>query len=106
MCVFGFHIHEGESCTGNKEDIYANVKTHYNPKDCLHPYHSGDMPPLFENNGVAFMIFITDRFTVEEMLGKTIIIHSNEDDFTTQPGGNTGEKIACGVIKRNALYNN
>ena len=73
--------------------------THYNPKDCPHPYHAGDMPPLFGNNGEAFMAFMTDRFTVEEIIGKTVIIHSNPDDFTTQPGGNSGEKIACGKIK-------
>lgn len=99
--VFGFHIHEGESCTGNEIDAYADAKTHYNPLNCPHPKHSGDMPPLFENNGSAFMTFMTDRFTVEEIVGKTIIIHSNTDDFTTQPGGNSGEKIACGIIKRN-----
>lgn len=97
--VFGFHIHEGESCTGNENDIYADVMTHYNPKDCPHPNHAGDMPPLFGNNGSAFMAFITDRFTIEEIIGKTVIIHSNPDDFTTQPSGNSGEKIACGIIK-------
>ena len=46
------------------------------------------------------MAFMTDRFTVEEIVGKTIIIHSNADDFTTQPGGNSGKKIACGAIKK------
>ena len=40
------------------------------------------------------------RFTVEEIVGKTVIIHSNADDFTTQPSGNSGEKIACGIIKK------
>lgn len=50
---------------------------------------------------IFIMAFTTDRFSVEEIVGKTIIIHSNVDDFTTQPGGNSGEKIACGVIKRN-----
>lgn len=98
--VFGFHIHEGESCTGNEKDPYADAKTHYNPEGCPHPQHSGDMPPLFGNNGSAFMAFMTDRFSVDEIVGKTVIIHSMPDDFTTQPSGNSGEKIACGVIKR------
>lgn len=97
--VFGFHIHGGGSCTGNDTDLYADAMTHYNPKDCPHPYHAGDMPPLFGNNGEAFMAFMTDRFTIEEIIGKTVIIHSNPDDFTTQPSGNSGVKIACGVIK-------
>ena len=98
--VFGFHIHSGDSCTGNEKDPYADAKTHYNPYNCPHPEHAGDLPPLFGNNGSAFMAFMTDRFTIEEIVGKTVIIHSNADDFTTQPSGNSGEKIACGVIKR------
>jgi len=98
--VYGFHIHSGESCTGNEKDAYADAKTHYNPDNCPHPHHSGDLPPLFGNSGSAFMAFMTDRFTVEEIVGKTVIIHSNADDFTTQPSGNSGEKIACGIIKK------
>lgn len=97
--VFGFHIHSGESCTGNEKDTYADAKMHYNPNNCPHPQHSGDMPPLFENDGSAFMAFMTDRFKIEEIIGKTVIIHSKADDFTTQPSGNSGEKIACGIIK-------
>ena len=41
---------------------------------------------------------MTDRFFVDEIIGKTIIIHAHLDDFTTQPSGNSGEKIACGEI--------
>ncbi len=97
--VFGFHIHSGSSCTGNETDPFADAMTHYNPKDRPHPHHAGDMPPLFGNNGSAFLAFITDRFTVDEIVGKTVIIHSMPDDFTTQPAGNAGKKIACGVIR-------
>lgn len=98
--VFGFHIHEGESCTGNAEDPFADAKGHFNPNNCKHPHHAGDLPPLFEAGGRAFMVFLTGRFTVGDILGKTIIIHSAPDDFTTQPSGNSGKKIACGKIKR------
>lgn len=97
--VFGYHIHSGKSCTGNKTDPFADALTHYNPKSCAHPHHAGDMPPLFGNNGYAFSVFLTDRFTVEEIIGRTVIIHSMPDDFTTQPAGNSGMKIACGVIR-------
>ncbi len=96
--VYAFHIHEGDMCIGNETDPFANAMTHYNPGGCEHPYHAGDMPPLFANNGYALSIFLTDRFTANEIIGKTIIIHSKPDDFTTQPSGNSGEKIACGVI--------
>ena len=96
--IFAFHIHAGESCTGNSEDPFANALTHYNPNDCSHPFHVGDLPPLFGNNGYAFLAFITNRFSVKEIIGKTIIVHSSFDDFSTQPSGNAGEKIACGQI--------
>ena len=100
--IFAFHIHSGSDCTrnsgGNEEDPFADAGSHYNPTDCPHPYHAGDMPPLFGAGGRAFLAFLTDRFTVREILGKTVIIHDGLDDFTTQPSGNAGNKIACGVI--------
>lgn len=96
--VFGFHIHSGNKCAGTAEDPFADAMSHYNPNNCPHPHHAGDMPPLFGNSGRALLIFLTDRFTVEEIIGKTVIIHSSPDDFTTQPSGNSGKKIACGKI--------
>lgn len=96
--IFGFHIHEGDSCTGNQEDPYADAKSHYNPGHCPHPAHAGDLPPLFGSRGNAWMMFFTEQFSLPEILGKTVIIHSKPDDFTTQPSGNSGAKIACGTI--------
>lgn len=94
--VFGFHIHEGTGCGG---DDFAETKGHYNPKNCEHPYHAGDLPPLFSNNGSAYMAVLTDRFMLEEVIGRTVVIHLHPDDFMTQPAGNSGMKIACGVIR-------
>ncbi len=96
--VFGFHIHEGSICQGNAEDPFAITGGHYNPLSCPHPAHAGDLPPLFGNSGYAFMAVYTDRFTVNEIINRTIIIHASPDDFTTQPSGNAGKKIACGQI--------
>lgn len=98
--VFAVHIHEGESCTGTAEDEFSNAKTHYNPLNCPHPYHAGDLPPLIENNGFAYMSTLTNRFTVSDVIGKVIVVHENKDDFTTQPSGNAGKKIGCGKIVR------
>ncbi len=97
--IFGFHIHEGAACTGNAEDPFANAGMHYNPKGCGHPEHAGDLPPLFGNQGQAFMAVLTDRFTVKEVLGRALIVHDAPDDFTSQPSGNSGNKIACGIIR-------
>lgn len=97
--IFAFHIHEGHECAGDCTDPFADSMSHYNPQGCEHPYHAGDLPPLFGNNGYAFSVFLTDRFCAREIAGRTLIIHRNPDDFTTQPSGNAGEKIACGVIQ-------
>lgn len=99
--VFAFHIHDGNSCTGNAEDPFANAGTHYNPNNCPHPAHAGDLPPLFGNHGYAFLAFITDKFSVNEVIGRTVIVHASPDDFITQPSGNSGAKIACGQIVHN-----
>ncbi len=97
--IFAYHIHSGSSCTGNADDPFADAGTHYNPQGVPHPYHAGDLPSLFGANGHAFSACLTDRFTTAEVIGKTIIIHAKPDDFTTQPSGNAGTKIACGEIR-------
>lgn len=94
--IFAFHIHEGAACSGPD---FADTGGHFNPHNCPHPHHAGDLPPLFECNGRAFMVVMTDRFRVQDVIGRTVIIHSGPDDFTTQPSGNAGSKIACGVIR-------
>lgn len=98
--IFAMHIHDGGSCTGNAEDPFADAKGHYDPLGAAHPCHAGDLPPLFAEDGSAHFAFITNRFTPAEIVGKAIIIHAKPDDFRTQPSGNSGEKIACGVIEK------
>lgn len=99
--IFGFHIHTGTDCGSNDGTPFSDALSHYNPGGCEHPYHAGDLPPLFGNDGLALSLFLTDRFTVDEVVGKTVILHDHPDDFTTQPSGNSGTKIACGVLRRN-----
>lgn len=94
---FGFHIHAGGSCTG---EGFADTESHYNPGEDIHPQHAGDLPPLLSNDGKAYMKVISNRFSIEEIIGRTVIIHNAPDDFRTQPSGNAGMKIACGVIQK------
>lgn len=97
--IFAMHIHEKGSCTGNIADPFADAGMHYNPTDCPHPAHAGDLPPLFATErGKAWSVVLTDRFRLTEILGKSVIIHKKPDDFTTQPSGDSGAKIACGTI--------
>lgn len=44
--------------------------------------------------------FLTNRFKIKEILYRSIILHDMPDDFTTQPSGNSGNKIACGIITK------
>lgn len=91
---FGFHIHENGDCSHS----FQNTGNHYNPSDADHPFHAGDMPPLMSNNGYAWSAFFDARISLSEILGKSVVIHRMPDDFTTQPAGNAGEKIGCGII--------
>lgn len=94
---FGFHIHEGDNCGGMG---FSGSKGHYDPDGTPHPKHAGDLPPLILCGNKAYSSFITDRFKVKDIIGRTVIIHDMPDDFTTQPSGNSGQKIACGTIKK------
>lgn len=93
---FALHIHEGGSCGG---EGFSETLGHYDPTDAPHPRHAGDLPPLLAQNGRAFLAVQTDRFRVRDIIGHTVVIHSGADDFHTQPAGNAGSKIACGVIR-------
>ena len=92
---FGFHVHQGEGCSGAD---FSETKSHYNPTSQAHPKHAGDLPPLLACGGNAYLSVKTDRFTVNEIIGRSVVIHSDPDDFHSQPAGNAGKKIACGKI--------
>ena len=92
---FGFHIHENGDCSGD----FSKAGTHFNPKDQMHPHHAGDLPPLMSVDGYAWSAFYDDVLELYNIVGRAVIIHRNPDDFTTQPSGNAGEMMACGVIR-------
>ena len=94
---FGLHIHQGDNCCGTD---FSDTGGHYNPAEQGHPKHAGDLPPLLACRGNAYLSVRSDRFSVKEIIGRTVVIHSDPDDFCFQPAGNAGKKIACGVIRR------
>mgnify|MGYP003878994871 CR=1 FL=1 len=98
---FGFHIHEYGLCEiTNPEDPFLSAGGHYNPTNQPHGNHAGDFPVIFSNNGYARMCFFTDKFKPKDIIGKSVIIHQNPDDYRTQPTGDSGKRIACGIIYR------
>jgi len=99
--VYGFHIHEKGVCQeGNIEEPFAATGPHYNPTDMPHGFHSGDLPVLIPSSGRARMVFYTTKFCVNDVVGRSVLIHQDTDDYRTQPSGNSGMKIACGIIRR------
>lgn len=92
---YGMHIHEYGDCS----DDFAHTGMHYNPTNKPHPGHSGDLPPLPVSEGYAYLLFYTKKLELDEVIGKSLIIHSQRDDFTTQPSGDSGAKIGCGIIE-------
>jgi Cu-Zn family superoxide dismutase len=105
----GFHVHEKGDCSSGDG---MSAGGHFNPAGAQHgspasgPHHVGDMPNLkADANGVATLTFEETDFTVTEgatsIIGRAIVVHLNPDDFKSQPAGNSGTRIACGVIAKN-----
>lgn len=96
----GFHIHEFGDCTiGDPQAPFQAAGGHWNPTNQPHGNHAGDFPVLFSNNGYAKMCFFTGAFKPHQIIGKSVIIHQNPDDYRTQPAGNAGKRLACGLIR-------
>ena len=97
---YGFHIHEGGSCI--PEEGYTgfySVGPPFNPEGHPHPYEAGDLPVLMANFSEAFMIVYTDHFTPSEVLNRTIVINAWPDDYRSQPEGDSGGHLGCGVFQ-------
>lgn len=92
---YGMHIHENGDCT----QPFDRTGSHYAKEPAPHPLHTGDMPPLMGNQGYAWLAFYDKRFLISDIIGRSVVIHAMADDFMTQPAGNSGAKIGCGVIR-------
>ncbi len=92
---FAVHIHDGKRCD---PDDFSGAGGHYNPTNVEHPAHAGDLPSIFSNDGYSYMVTYTNRFKPKDLLGKPVIIHLDPDDFRTQPSGNAGKRIGCGIF--------
>ena len=95
----GFHLHEFGDCTvGDPQNPFQAAGGHWNPTHQPHGNHAGDFPVQFSNKGYAHMCFYTNKFNPRDVVGKSIIIHENPDDYRSQPSGNAGRRLACGLI--------
>ncbi|MGN8225775.1 superoxide dismutase family protein [Gracilimonas sp. BCB1] len=98
----GFHIHQYGDCTA---DDGTSAGGHFNPSDNQHgapsdaARHMGDLGNIEANeNGEAAINYVDQTVTLNQILGRGIIIHAGEDDLESQPTGAAGSRVACGVI--------
>jgi superoxide dismutase, Cu-Zn family len=104
----GFHIHEKGDCSapdGMSAGGHFNPagKPHGNPTSPDH--HAGDMPMLQADASgnatlTADLNVVTIGGGVTDIVGKSVVVHKDADDFKTQPTGNSGARVACGVITK------
>ncbi|MGE0873064.1 MAG: superoxide dismutase family protein [Burkholderiales bacterium] len=105
----GFHIHEVGDCSSGDG---MSAKGHFNPYGKPHgsptggERHAGDLPMLVANKaGRAKIDVMLDVISVGSgpgnIVGRSVIVHAGPDDFRTQPTGNSGARLACGVIRAN-----
>lgn len=109
--VHGFHIHEKGLC---ETPDFESAGGHFNPTDAKHGFdhpegpHAGDLPNIeVGEDGTVKETIVADMVTLEKgeknsLLqegGTSLVIHADPDDYVSQPAGNAGKRIACGVIK-------
>ena len=103
----GFHIHEKGDCGNNG----ANAGGHFNPTGMVHgapdavSHHAGDFGNVTaDTSGEVHTRFTTHSVSlksgeVNDPVGKAVVLHEKADDLVSQPSGNAGARIACGVIE-------
>src|SRR5699024_2140913 len=103
------HLHEKGDCSA---DDATSAGGHWNPMNEEHGkwdskdgYHKGDIGNLkVDQDGKASITFETDQWCIDcddkakNIVGKAVVVHEGADDFKTQPTGDAGGRVGCGVI--------
>jgi len=101
----GFHVHEAGDCSAPDA---SSAKGHFNPAGLAHGshdaaiHHGGDLPNLLAN-AAGEAVYVGEVHGIglsgaNGIAGRSIVIHADPDDYKSQPAGNSGKRIACGVI--------
>jgi len=102
--VHGFHVHEKGDCGNNAQ----NAGGHFNPNSMVHgapdavSHHAGDFGNVTaDDKGEVHARFTTHSISINTganaVVGHAVVLHGNPDDLVSQPAGNAGPRIACGV---------
>ncbi len=100
--VHGIHIHERGKCEGPD---FKSAGDHFNPSQSHHGgpaaslKHEGDLGNVVaDRKGVARSEVVIQKKNPGEYSGKSVILHAKADDMKTQPSGDSGDRIACGIL--------
>jgi Cu-Zn family superoxide dismutase len=105
----GFHIHEKGDCSSGDG---MSAGGHFNPQGKPHgdpdsaDHHAGDMPMLIADGygdaklRAALAVVTVASGASTDVTGKSVIVHKDADDYKTQPTGNSGARVACGVTRK------
>jgi Cu-Zn family superoxide dismutase len=101
----GFHIHEKGDCSAPDA---SSAGAHFNPTHQHHggpstaEHHAGDLGNITpDSSGRVHLEWIGKLYLngPDSIIGKSVVVHEKEDDLKTDPSGNSGTRIACGVIE-------
>lgn len=108
----GFHVHEKGDCSAPDA---SSAGGHFNPTSMAHgapdaeqPHHAGDLGNITADDKGEIHTTMNSRSVMlgsgnDSVMGKALVLHADRDDLTTQPSGNSGKRIACGVVEMGSM---
>jgi Cu-Zn family superoxide dismutase len=103
----GVHVHEKGDCS---DPAATSAGGHFNPKASPHHggagsavRHGGDLGNMnVDSNGRGLLIIAVSDLSMSNVVGKAVIVHEKQDDLQSDPAGNSGARVACGVLQPKA----